>query len=220
MADLGKATLPLSVQPVRRLVQLAIGLSLYGLSLSMLVEARLGNTPWDVFHQGLGNHLGLDFGTMLILVGAAVLLLWIPLRQRPGIGTVSNVVLVGLSASLTLRLLPTPSLMAFRVTYLVAGILLCGIASGVYIGAQLGPGPRDGLMTGLAARGLSIRVARTAIEIVVVVAGFLLGGTLGIGTLVFAVTIGPLTQLFLPMFTVRAAPPATHGTAPDAVPAS
>jgi uncharacterized membrane protein YczE len=203
MADLGKANISLSVQPVRRLVQLTVGLTLYGFSSALLVEARLGNMPWDVFHQGLGNHLGLDFGTVSVLVGAAVLLLWIPLRQRPGIGTVSNVVVVGLTASLSLRLLPTPSLMALRLTYLVAGIVLCGIASGLYIGARLGPGPRDGLMTGLATRGLSIRLARTGIEVVDVVAGVLLGGTLGLGTLAYALTIGPLVQLFLPWLTVR-----------------
>jgi uncharacterized membrane protein YczE len=220
MADSGKATPPLSVRPIRRLSQLFVGLSLYGFSLAMIVESRLGNTPWDVFHQGLGNHLGLDFGTVLIIVGAAVLLLWIPLRQRPGIGTVSNVVLVGLAASLSLRVLPTPSLMTFRIAYLVGGILFCGIASGIYIGARLGPGPRDGLMTGLAARGLSIRFARTGIEVAVVLAGYLLGGTLGIGTLLFAVTIGPLIQLFLPWFTIRAERPSTQSTAPDAVPAS
>jgi uncharacterized membrane protein YczE len=164
-----------------------------------------------------------------VLVGAAVLLLWIPLRQRPGIGTVSNVVVVGLTASLSLHLLPTPSLMALRLTYLVGGIVLCGIASGLYIGARLGPGPRDGLMTGLAARGLSIRLARTGIEVVVVVAGVLLGGTLGLGTLAYALTIGPLVQLFLPWFTIRpsaakatpkSTPEANPGTAPEAVPAS
>jgi len=214
MADPGKATLPLSVQPGRRLVQLFVGLSLYGLSSALLVESRLGNMPWDVFHQGLGNHLGLDFGTVSVLVGGAVLLLWIPLRQRPGIGTVSNVVVVGLTASLSLHLLPTPSLMALRLSYLGAGTVLCGVASGLYIGARLGPGPRDGLMTGLAARGLSLRLARTGIEIVVVIAGVLLGGTLGLGTLAYAVTIGPLVQLFLPWFTIRATP------SPEAVPAS
>jgi uncharacterized membrane protein YczE len=218
MADPGKATLSLAVQPVRRLVQLSIGLSLYGLSSALLVEARLGNMPWDVFHQGLGNHLGLDFGTVSVLVGAAVLLLWIPLRQRPGIGTVSNVVVVGLTASLSLHLLPTPSLMALRLTYLVGGIVLCGVASGLYIGARLGPGPRDGLMTGLAARGLSIRLARTGIEVVVVLAGVLLGGTLGLGTLAYALTIGPLVQLFLPWFTIR--PSSAPEAAPAAVPAS
>ena len=213
MADPGKANVPLSVQPVRRLVQLAVGLTLYGFSSALLVEARLGNMPWDVLHQGLGNHLGLDFGTVSVLVGALVLLLWIPLRQRPGIGTVSNVVVVGLTASLSLRLLPTPSLLPLRLTYLVGGIVLCGIATGLYIGARLGPGPRDGLMTGLATRGLSIRLARTGIEVVVVAAGVLLGGTLGLGTLAYALTIGPLVQLFLPWFTIRPA-------APEAVPAT
>jgi uncharacterized membrane protein YczE len=215
MTDAGKATpLPFSEQPVRRLVQLGIGLTLYGASLTMLVRSRLGNTPWDVLHQGLGNHLGMQFGTLNVIVGAAVLLFWIPLRQRPGIGTLSNVVLVGLSANLFLHLLPTPQPLVVRMAYLAGGIVLCGIASGLYIGARLGPGPRDGLMTGLAARGLSIRLARSGIEVVVVIAGFLLGGTLGIGTLLFALTIGPLVQVFLPWFTIRQA------VVPEPLPAS
>jgi uncharacterized membrane protein YczE len=206
MADSGKATsLPLSVQPIRRLVQLAIGLTMYGASSALLVQARLGNMPWDVLHQGLGNRLGLDFGTLSVIVGAVVLLFWIPLRQRPGIGTISNVVMVGLTANVFLHLLPAPGPLVERVSYLAAGIVLCGIATGMYIGALLGPGPRDGLMTGLAARGLSIRLARTGIEVVVVAAGFLLGGTLGIGTLVYALTIGPLVQVFMPWFAIRAA---------------
>ena len=215
MADSGKAnSLPLSIQPVRRLVQLAIGLTLYGASAAMLVQSKLGNMPWDVLHQGLGNHLGWDFGTVSIIVGAAVLLLWIPLRQRPGFGTASNVVVLGLTANLFLHLLPAPEPLIGRMAYLAGGTVLCGIASGLYIGARLGPGPRDGLMTGLAARGLSIRLARTGIEVVVVVAGSLLGGTLGVGTLVYAVTIGPLVQVFLPWFTIRSAP------APVTAPAS
>jgi uncharacterized membrane protein YczE len=208
MADPGKATsLPLRVQPARRLTQLAIGLAAYGASAAFLVQARLGNMPWDVFHQGLGNHLGLDFGTVSVLVSVPVLLLWIPLRQRPGIGTVSNAVLVGVTADLTLHVLPSPSSLALRIFFLAFGIVLCAVASGLYIGARLGPGPRDGLMTGLAARGLSIRLARTGIEVLVVVAGFLLGGTLGVGTLLYAVTIGPLVQVFLPWFTIRPAAP-------------
>ena len=204
----------MSVQPVRRLVQLAIGLTLYGASAALLVQARLGNMPWDVLHQGLGNQLGMDFGTLSVIVGASVLLLWIPLRQRPGIGTVSNVFMIGLTANLFLHLLATPSAMAPRLVYLFGGTVLCGIASGLYIGARLGPGPRDGLMTGLAARGLSIRLARTGIEVVVVLTGVLLGGTLGVGTLVYALAIGPLVQLFLPLFTIRQAP------VPDPAPAS
>jgi uncharacterized membrane protein YczE len=219
MADSGKATsLALSVQPVRRLVQLAIGLTFYGASGALLVQARLGNMPWDVLHQGLGNHLGMDFGTLSVIVGAAVLLLWIPLRQRPGIGTVSNVFVVGLTANMFLHLLPAPSAMVLRLAYLIGGTVLCGIASGLYIGARLGPGPRDGLMTGLAERGLSLRLARTGIEVVVVLAGVLLGGTLGIGTLVYALAIGPLVQLFLPWFTVR--PAAVPDPDPAPAPAS
>jgi uncharacterized membrane protein YczE len=222
MAASDKATIPLSVQPTRRLAQLAVGLAMYGLSAALLVRARLGNMPWDVFHQGLSNRLGLDFGTVSVIVGAAVLLLWIPLRQRPGIGTVSNIVVFGLSADLFLHLLATPSVMVLRWAYLATGCVICGLASGLYIGARLGPGPRDGLMTGLAARGLSIRLARTGIEVVVVAVGFVLGGTLGLGTVVYALTIGPLVQLFLPWFTIQAELAERPSTppAPDAVPAS
>src|SRR5262249_16791126 len=153
MPDGGKATsLPLSIQPGRRLVQLAVGLTCYGASSALLVQARLGNMPWDVLHQGLGKQLGMGFGTLSVIVGAAGLLLWIPFRQRPGIGTVSTGVMIGLTANLFLHLLATPSAMALRLAYLVGGTVLCGIASGLYIGAGLGPGPRDGLMTGLATR--------------------------------------------------------------------
>jgi uncharacterized membrane protein YczE len=216
MAPSSKATIgPLSlhIQAPRRLTQLGLGLAGYGASAALMVEARLGNQPWDVFHQGLGDHIGLTFGLVSIIVGAVVLLLWIPLRQRPGLGTVCNVFVVGLSADLTLRLLPTPpdSALATRIGFLAGGILLCAVSSGLYIGARLGPGPRDGLMTGLAARGHSIRLARTLVEVTVVILGTLLGGTLGVGTVVYAVTIGPLVQIFLPLFTVRATPVPVSG---------
>jgi uncharacterized membrane protein YczE len=210
MGSVGKATLPLPLRERtgRRLVQLYLGLIGYGVSMALMVEAHLGNQPWDVFHQGLGRHIGLGFGTVSVIVGAVVLLLWIPLRQRPGLGTVSNVFVVGLTADATAALLPTPGALPVRIAFLAAGVVLCGAASGLYIGARLGPGTRDGLMTGLAALGLSIRLARTGVEVVVVAIGWLLGGTLGIGTIVYALAIGPLVQLFLPLCTVTSRVPA------------
>jgi uncharacterized membrane protein YczE len=187
----------------RRLVQLYIGLLLYGLSGALLVRSRLGLDPWDVLHQGIARHSGLAIGTVLILVGAAVLVLWIPLRQWPGLGTVSNVVLIGVSMNLSLQWLPHVHLMVWRIGDLLGGVLLCGVATGMYIGANLGAGPRDGLMTGLAKRtGRSIRLTRTAIEVTVLAIGWALGGTVGVGTVVFAVAIGPLAQLFMPIFDV------------------
>jgi uncharacterized membrane protein YczE len=183
-----------------RLVQLYGGLVLYGVSSSLLVLADLGLDPWDVFHQGLSRTFGLAIGTWAIIVGAVVLLLWIPLRQRPGIGTLSNVVLVGLTMNVVLGHVHAPHAMAARIACLVCGVFLNGVATGAYIGAGFGPGPRDGLMTGLAARGHSIRVVRTGLEVTVLVTGWLLGGTVGIGTLVYALSIGPLAHVFIPLF--------------------
>lgn len=191
---------------LRRVTQLYIGLLLYGLSAALQVRSGLGLDPWDVFHQGLSEHLGLAIGTVSIIVGAAVLLGWVPLRQRPGLGTVSNVVLIGVSMNASLMWLPHVHLVGWRITDMLAGVLLCGVATGMYIGANLGPGPRDGLMTGLARRtGRSIRLTRTALEVTVLATGWLLGGTVGVGTVVFAVTIGPLAQVFMPLFDVSAA---------------
>lgn len=195
--------MPLSDRLTLRLTQLAIGLALYGVSISLMIKARLGNQPWDVLHQGISIRSGLTVGVILIITGTLVLLCWIPLRQRPGIGTVGNIVVIGLVVDLVNRFLPEPSHLAARWTLMLAGILLCGLASGLYIGANLGPGPRDGLMTGLAARKWSLRGWRTVIEIVVVIAGALLGGKVGIGTIAYALAIGPLAQYFLPYFTVR-----------------
>ena len=165
-----------------RLAQLYAGLLVYGLSSSLLVLAGLGLDPWDVFHQGLSRTIGLAIGTWAIIVGVAVLLLWIPLRQKPGIGTVSNVVLVGGTMDVVLGHVGTPHALGWRIACLAAGVLLNGAATGAYIGAGLGPGPRDGLMTGLAARGHSVRIVRTGLELTVLVTGWLLGGTVGIGT--------------------------------------
>ncbi|MFC8243413.1 YitT family protein [Streptomyces chartreusis] len=191
---------------VRRLSQLYIGLTLYGVSSAMLVEAGLGLEPWNVLHQGLAELTGLTIGVVSIIVGATVLLLWIPLRQRPGLGTVSNVFVCGLAMDGTLALLPEAHTLAVRIPLLVAGILLNGAATGLYIAARFGPGPRDGLMTGLHRRtGRSIRLMRTAVEIAVVVTGFALGGTVGVGTLLYALSIGPLAQLFLRVFAVPTA---------------
>lgn len=184
-----------------RFLQLLGGLGLFGASAALLVRARLGLDPWDVFHQGLARHSDIAIGTWTIIVGAVVLLLWIPLRQRPGIGTLCNVVLVGVSLNLVLEVLPPAEAMAVRWAYLLAGIGLTGIATGAYIGAGLGPGPRDGLMVGMAGRGHSIRLVRTAIEVSVLIGGFLLGGTVGIGTVLFALCIGPLAHLTIPLFT-------------------
>ena len=183
-----------------RLIQLYAGLLLYGVSSSLLVLSRLGLDPWDVFHQGMSRTFGLAIGTWTIIVGALVLLLWIPLRQRPGLGTISNVILIGAVMNVILGQVHAPHALGWRIACLVAGVLACGVATGAYIGAGLGPGPRDGLMTGLAARGHSIRVVRTGIELTVLVTGWLLGGTVGVGTLVYALSIGPLAHLFIPLF--------------------
>ncbi|GAA1927800.1 membrane protein [Streptomyces durmitorensis] len=184
----------------RRLSRLFVGLVLFGVSLALMIDAGLGVSSWDVLHQGLARSSGLPFGWVVNGVGVLVLLAWIPLRVRPGIGTVSNVLVVGLVADAALAVLPSPGDIAVRVPLLLAGIALNAVATGLYVGAGLGPGPRDGLMTGLARRGISIRAARTAIEVLVLTAGWLLGGTVGVGTLLFAVAIGPLTQLSLRRF--------------------
>lgn len=169
----------------------------------MLLLAALGLDPWDVFHQGLSRRFGLGVGTWAIIVGIAVLLLWIPLRQRPGFGTISNVLVVGGVIDLVMALVPMPHALDIRIALMLAGVILNGVATGAYIGAGLGPGPRDGLMTGLAARGHSIRVVRTAIELTVLATGWLLGGDVGIGTVVYALGIGPLAHIFIPMLAIR-----------------
>nr|WP_157581644.1 hypothetical protein [Phycicoccus sp. Root563] len=199
----------------RRLAQLFVGLTLYGVSMGMLIRAGLGLDPWDVFHYGIARHLPVSFGTVTIIVGVAVLLLWIPLRQVPGLGTIANVVVIGLVTDATLALLDRPSAMVLRVLLLGGGIVLNGLAGALYIGSQFGPGPRDGLMTGLVRRtGRSIRLVRTTIEVTVLVVGFALGGVVGIGTILYAVLIGPTVQLFLPLFTVPLEAPADARTAP------
>ena len=187
----------------RRLGQLLAGLVLYGISDALLVLGGLGLDPWDVLHQGLARWTGIPIGTWTIIVGAAVLLLWIPLRQRPGIGTACNVIVIGTVIDLVLAVVPAPHALPVRWVSLLAGVALNGVATACYIGAGLGPGPRDGLMTGFARRGHSLRLVRTSIELSVLATGWLLGGTVGIGTALYAVGIGPLVHLLLPRLTIR-----------------
>ncbi|QKW10603.1 hypothetical protein HUT18_02640 [Streptomyces sp. NA04227] len=190
----------------RRLIQLYAGLVLFGASSGLLVVAGLGLEPWGVLHQGLAELSGVSIGLVTIVVGAVVLLLWIPIRQRPGLGTVSNVIVVGLAMDGLIAVTPEVHGLALRLAVLATGIVLNGVATGLYIAAAFGPGPRDGLMTGLNRRtGRSIRVVRTALEIAVVATGFLLGGTVGIGTVAYALAIGPLAQFFLRVFAVPSA---------------
>ncbi len=192
---------------VRRLVQLYVGLLLYGLAGALQVRGNLGLDPWDVFHQGISRHTGLAIGTIVIIVGAVVLVFWLPLRQWPGLGTLSNVVLIGLSMNWSLDLIPYSRALGWRIPEMAGGIVLLGVATGLYIGAAFGPGPRDGLMTGLARRtGRSIRLVRTGLELTVLAAGWVLGGNVGIGTILFALAIGPLAQIFIPMFEVQNGP--------------
>src|ERR1700754_1996240 len=177
---------------------LLVGLCGYGFSMAVMVRAGLGLDPWDVFHQGLARHTGMTIGIASAVVGVAVLLAWIPLRNRPGVGTVANVIVIAITVDAGMALLPTPSALPVRVAMMLGGVVLNAFATVVYIGAGMGPGPRDGLMTGLVARtGLSVRLVRTSIEATVLTVGWLLGGTVGVGTLVYAFGIGPLVQLVL-----------------------
>ncbi len=196
----------------RRITQLLIGLAMYGISLAMFIRAGLGLDPWDVFHQGVSEKTGFSIGVVVIAVSFLVLLLWIPLRQMPGVGTIANAVLVGLFADLGLWLIPEFSHLGGQIAMLAGAVILNGIASACYIGARLGPGARDGLMTGLVRRtGWSVRLVRTGIEVVVLAVGFLLGGSVGVGTVVYALAIGPIVQVLLPKFMV---PERAKATAP------
>lgn len=200
---------------LRRLIQLYIGLTCYGVSTAMFVRADLGADPWNVFHLGVGKLLSLNIGVVMIITGALVLLLWIPLRQRPGLGTISNVIVLGLAADATLALMPPLESLLARSALLAAAVIVNALATGMYIGAGFGAGPRDGLMTGINARfGWSVRTVRTAIEISVLLLGWAMGGTFGVGTVLYALTIGPLIQLCLPWFRPR--PAATSVPLPQA----
>nr|WP_203687402.1 hypothetical protein [Streptomyces sp. SID14515] len=205
------------------MVQLYVGLTLYGASSALLVRAELGLEPWGVLHQGLAELTGISIGVVSIIIGAVVLLLWIPLRQRPGLGTVSNVFVVGLAMDGTLAVVGDLEGLGLRIPVMVLGIVLNGVATGLYIAARFGPGPRDGLMTGLNhITGRSIRLVRTALEVAVVATGFVLGGSVGAGTVLYALAIGPLAQLFLRMFALPApaeAAPASGGPSTTTPPA-
>lgn len=200
MAAVDLRPVPVTTSPVRRLPQLLGGLTLYGVSMGLMIRSGLGLDPWDVLHEALSERTGLTFGTITAIVGALVLLCWIPLRQRPGVGTVSNILVIAVAVDVTLAVVGTPSALVVRILLLVSGVVLNGLATATYIGVRLGPGPRDGLMTGFTARtGMSIRVVRTGIELTVLATGWLLGGTVGVGTVVYALAIGPITQAFLPL---------------------
>lgn len=186
----------------RRLVQLNVGLVLFGVGIALMLQSELGLPPWDVLHQGLTEELGLTVGIWSIIISFVVLLLWLPLRERYGIGTVLNAIIIGVVIDLAALVIPQPESTWLDAIMVAAGILLIGLASGMYIGANLGPGPRDGLMTAIARRGPSIRVTRWGLEIVVLVTGILLGGTFGVGTIAFALMIGPIVQFFLPRWSI------------------
>lgn len=187
----------------RRIVQLFIGLFLYGIGIAFMVRGEIGAAPWDVLSQGIARHVPLTFGVITILVSVAVLVLWLPLRQRYGIGTLLNALLVGPAADVGLYLIPTGQPLWLRIGFFVIGLVVLSAATGLYIGAHFGPGPRDGLMTGLHTRtGWPIWMVRTGLEIIVVIVGWTLGGNVGIGTLAFALLVGPLCQFFMRVFSV------------------
>jgi len=190
-----------------RLLRCAGGLTIFAVGIALIIRADLGLAPWDVFHQGVSDRLGVGIGVVMIATGAAVLLLWIPLRVRPGLGTVLNVVMIGVVVDLVLPHLPEPDRLLPRAALLAAGIAVLAVGSALYIGAGLGPGPRDGLMTGLARRGLSIGFARTSVEVIVLIVGIALGGSAGIGTAVFAFGIGPMVQVLMPRLSMSPAAP-------------
>lgn len=211
LVDLGPVAQLRAGRLGRRLAQLLVGLVLYGVSLAMMVRGDLGLAPWDVLHSGIAEHLGVGLGVVVEVVSFVLLLAWIPLREVPGVGTLLNALVVGAAVEVSLALLPAPSedALAVRVALMLGGIALCGLATACYIGPQLGRGPRDGLMTGLHRRtGLSLRAVRTGLELGVVGLGLLLGGHLGLGTVLYAISIGPIAQALLPAFTVRLDAPA------------
>jgi uncharacterized membrane protein YczE len=191
----------------RRLSQLVAGLVLFGIGIALMLQSGMGLPPWDVLHQGLAEQFGLSVGVWSILISFVVLLLWLPLRERYGIGTLLNALIIGVMIDLAVWAIPRPDSLWAQVVMMVGGIVLIGLASGMYIGANLGPGPRDGLMTAIARRGISIRATRWGLELVVLVVGILLGGTFGVGTIGFALLIGPIVQFFLPRWSVETGRP-------------
>ena len=188
---------------VERLARCAFGLFLFGLGITFFIRAQLGLAPWDVFHTGVSDRTDVAVGTVIIIVGVFLLFLWIPLRQRPGIGTIMNAVEIGLVVNLTKPIIGEPDHIVGRLALMLAGLVIVGFGSAIYIGSGLGAGPRDGLMLGLSERGISIRLARTVIELTVLVTGILLGGPIGLGTVAFALGIGPIVQVLLPRFDLR-----------------
>lgn len=188
---------------VERLTRCAFGLFLFGLGITFFIRAQLGLAPWDVFHTGVSDRTDVAVGTVIIIVGVFLLFLWIPLRQRPGIGTIMNAVQIGLVVNLTKPIIGEPDHIVGRLALMLAGLVIVGFGSAIYIGSGLGAGPRDGLMLGLSERGISIRLARTVIELTVLVTGILLGGPIGLGTVAFALGIGPIVQVLLPRFDLR-----------------
>lgn len=214
---------PITGRLPRRFVQLLVGLFLYGIAIALIVRGAVGAAPWDVLTQGIANHIDLSFGVITVITSGIVLLFWIPLRQKPGLGTVLNALLVGPSADVGFAVIPAGLDLWARILLFIAGLLVLAIATGLYIGAHFGPGPRDGLMTGLHKRtGWAIWKVRTGIELTVVALGWVLGGNVGLGTAAFAVFIGPLCQWAIPFFAIkpRAADPAAAARTGDTVPAS
>ena len=199
-----------------RYTTLLIGLFLYGIAIAMMVQAAIGIAPWDVLSQGISIHTGIAFGWVTNLVGVVVLLLWIPIRQKPGIGTVLNALLIGPSAQLGLGIIPTPTILWEQILLFAGGLLLLAFATGLYLGARLGPGPRDGLMTGIHNRwGWKIWIVRASIELAVLVIGWLLGGNVGVGTLAFALLVGPLVHIAMPLLVIRERPAAASASPGD-----
>jgi uncharacterized membrane protein YczE len=199
----------------RRIVQLVVGLFAYGIAISLMVQAGIGVAPWDVLTQGVSKQTGIDFGLLTNIIGLGVLLCWIPIKQRPGIGTVANVLLIGPSAQLGLWIFPKQHLLGFQLMFFVVGLVLLALATGLYIGARMGPGPRDGLMTGIHARtGWKIWMVRTGIEVTVLLIGWALGGNFGPGTIAFALLIGPMVSVTIPWLRVP-----EQVTTPSALPA-
>ena len=186
----------------RRLIRCLVGLALFGVGISLQMNANIGAPPWDVFHQGVAKQSEISIGKIIVITGFALLLLWIPLKQKPGLGTILNALEIGLVADVALEIIPEPNNLFIRVVMVIVGIVAVAIGTGLYIGSALGPGPRDGLMTGLAKRGIPIRIGRTVIEITVLVIGMTLGGQVGIATFAFAFGVGPLVHVFLPRLAV------------------